>query len=329
MSSAIGGTSGVTSISTLNATGGPLTGGVTFQGGTGVTLSVSSNVITINGSSGVVGPAPTSAPTLTATPGNAQVSLSWTTVSGATSYVLYNGSTLIFSGAGTSYTDTGLTNGTLYHYTVNAVFNNAAGPGGTASATPVAPVISGSASSSGTTGSAVVALPTNASGDLLQMFLWNDSNNSWNGNRPAGWSNVKNQATGTGNTTGDVFEIVSPGGLTSVTIVSIGQSHWRSIVANYGTKTIETATSVAGGSSTTAIVCPSITPTAGAHGMSSYYFGDSSATATASVQAGQASVVNGGIAVGTETVTGTAATGTRTGSTTIAAFNGGITTLCH
>lgn len=81
--------------------------------------------------------APPSAPgNLTATPGNAQVSLSWSAVQGATSYLLYRGTT---SGGqastpvrtinnGTSVVDTGLTNGTKYYYKVAAANPGGIGP---------------------------------------------------------------------------------------------------------------------------------------------------------------------------------------------------------
>ena len=70
------------------------------------------------------------APTgLTATAGISQVTLAWTASSGATSYNVYRGATaggesatpLVTGIAGTSYTDTGLTNGTPYYYAVAAV----------------------------------------------------------------------------------------------------------------------------------------------------------------------------------------------------------------
>ncbi|MGO8674134.1 MAG: choice-of-anchor tandem repeat GloVer-containing protein, partial [Capsulimonadaceae bacterium] len=91
-------------------------------------------------------PAPTG---LTATAGNAQVSLSWTSTVGATSYNIYRatvsgaeGSTDCQSGiTTTTYTDTGLTNGTTYFYTVAAVNVGGVSPQSKeASATPELPI---------------------------------------------------------------------------------------------------------------------------------------------------------------------------------------------
>ncbi len=101
---------------------------------------------------------PPSAPgTPTATAGNAQVTLSWPAVSGATSYTVKRSTT---SGSGysnvatgltsTSYVNTGLTNGTTYYYVISASTscesNNStqasaaptAGTGGTEPCTPSA-----------------------------------------------------------------------------------------------------------------------------------------------------------------------------------------------
>jgi hypothetical protein len=64
---------------------------------------------------------------VTATPGNGVVTLSWGAVSGATSYSVYRGTsaggeTLYQSGLSTTtYSDTGVTNGTTYFYQVSAV----------------------------------------------------------------------------------------------------------------------------------------------------------------------------------------------------------------
>ncbi len=91
-----------------------------------------------------VAPPPPSAPTgLVATAGNAQVTLTWNASSGATSYHVkrstINGSGYAQVGAPTttSFTNTGLTNGTTYYYVVTAL--NTAGESGNsnqASGTP-------------------------------------------------------------------------------------------------------------------------------------------------------------------------------------------------
>nr|WP_139367674.1 glycoside hydrolase family 6 protein [Bacillus alkalicellulosilyticus] len=94
------------------------------------------------------GPTVPSAPTgVTATAGNAQVSLTWDAVSGATSYTVKRrtsptGSlTTVATGlTSTSFTNTSLTNGTTYYYVVTAV--NSAGESVNStqvSATPSAP----------------------------------------------------------------------------------------------------------------------------------------------------------------------------------------------
>jgi fibronectin type 3 domain-containing protein len=87
-------------------------------------------------------------PGLTASPGNTRVSLSWSPAPGAVSYNVYRGTssggegpTPIATGVtGTSFTDTGLTDGTTYFYQVTSV--HAAGeslPSGEVSATPIPP----------------------------------------------------------------------------------------------------------------------------------------------------------------------------------------------
>ncbi|MGN6719026.1 MAG: galactose oxidase-like domain-containing protein [Candidatus Binatia bacterium] len=74
------------------------------------------------------GLAPPSAPVLlSAMPGNGQVVLSWSTSSGATSYNVKRATisggpyTIIATSSSTSYTNSGLTNGTTYYYVVSAV----------------------------------------------------------------------------------------------------------------------------------------------------------------------------------------------------------------
>jgi YD repeat-containing protein len=123
-----------------------------------------SNAITLDAT------APTNG-TLSATAGNTQVSLSWSgftdATSGIGSYKLEyatgaapstcSSGTQIYSGTGTSYTHTGLTNGTTYYYRACAIDNaQNTSSGSTASATPVGgtppTVTSGSASSITATG---------------------------------------------------------------------------------------------------------------------------------------------------------------------------------
>lgn len=87
-------------------------------------------------------PAPSSPTNLQASAGDGSVSLTWTASATATAYKIYRGGTLLATQSGTTYTDTGLTNGTLYSYTIKA--SNAGGESGTssvASATPVASVV--------------------------------------------------------------------------------------------------------------------------------------------------------------------------------------------
>ena len=89
-----------------------------------------------------VPPAPTN---LMATAGNAQVGLSWSASSGATSYNVKRSTTsggpytTIASPTTTSYTDTGLTNGTTYYYVVSAV--NAAGESANSSQVSATPLL--------------------------------------------------------------------------------------------------------------------------------------------------------------------------------------------
>jgi fibronectin type 3 domain-containing protein len=92
--------------------------------------------------------APTQAPAaptgLTATAGNAQVSLTWTASSGATSYNVKRGTTSggpytqVSSVTVPSFLDTGLTNGTTYFYVVSAV--NSIGESPNSAQTSVTPV---------------------------------------------------------------------------------------------------------------------------------------------------------------------------------------------
>ena len=94
-----------------------------------------------------VPPPPSTAPVLTAEPGNARVMLSWSVVAGATSYRVYRstlaiGETPVASTSATSFKDWSVVNGTMYRYRV--VPRNMGGDGPSSSvveATPLAPPV--------------------------------------------------------------------------------------------------------------------------------------------------------------------------------------------
>src|SRR5271156_829799 len=116
---------------------------------------------------------PPNAPTgLQATAGNAQVSLTWTASTGATSYHVKRATTSggpytqISAPTTTNFADTGLANGTIYYYVVSAL--NSAGESANssqASATPAAPATPPQAPTglAATAGNAEVSLTWTAS----------------------------------------------------------------------------------------------------------------------------------------------------------------------
>ena len=93
-------------------------------------------------------PAAPAAPTgLVATAGNAQVALTWTAVSGATSYTVLENGTAVTTTTSASATVTGLTNGTTYSFTVEAT--NGGGSSAQSSAVVATPVASTPAAPTG------------------------------------------------------------------------------------------------------------------------------------------------------------------------------------
>jgi len=115
--------------------------------------------------------APATPTGLTATAGNAEVSLTWTASSGATGYHVKRSTTSgaetqISAPTSTSYSDTGLTNGTKYYYVVSAVNSGGESANSSAvSATPTAPVTAPSTPTGlhATGGNAQVSLSWSAS----------------------------------------------------------------------------------------------------------------------------------------------------------------------
>ena len=128
-------------------------------------------------------PPPPAAPAgFTATAGNGQVALAWTTTPGASGYNLKrslvsggNYVTILSNTAATSYTDTGVTNWTACYYVVSAL--NAGGEGansGEAAATPQSPPISAAetGASSGiriTGGTGTVIFKASVAGHFYQL----------------------------------------------------------------------------------------------------------------------------------------------------------------
>lgn len=114
---------------------------------------------------------------LTAAAGNAQVSLSWATSVGASSYNVYRGTSsgaavLLQSGlTAPSFTNTGLSNGTTYYYQVTAVnASGESGRSGEVSATP-APASAYSLFDFGTGTSPVATGATNVSAQAFNANL--------------------------------------------------------------------------------------------------------------------------------------------------------------
>lgn len=132
-----------------------------------------------------VAPAPPTPTGLAATPGNAQVRLTWNASAGATSYHVKRSTTSgaetqVAAPASNSYTDAGLTNGTKYFYVVSAVDSGGESANSAeVSATPAAP-LTPPATPSGlqaTAGNAEVSLSWNASAGAATYNLKRSTTN--------------------------------------------------------------------------------------------------------------------------------------------------------
>ena len=155
---------------TVNTTGlvtGTTAGSATITATTVDGGKTNTSAITVTNASP---PTPTG---LTATAGNAQVSLSWTASFGATSYNVYRSTTsggpyttIATNITTTGYTDTGLANGTTYYYVVTAV--NGFGEGGysnQANATPPTSFVK--ASQNQLSGTSIRVTMTNNASDTI------------------------------------------------------------------------------------------------------------------------------------------------------------------
>jgi|GEM_PF-6640758 len=126
---------------------------------------------------------PPSAPTgLTASAGDTLISLSWTSGTAATSYVIQRSSdgvnfTTIGTATSTNYVDDGLTNGTTYYYEVSSVNN--LGQSGDSAAVSVSPTNQGSISINFQGGSSSNGTPSlMASSEIAGYFPASNWNNA-------------------------------------------------------------------------------------------------------------------------------------------------------
>ena len=133
--------------------------------------------------------APATPTNLTATPGNAQVSFSWSAATGAISYNLYRATTSGGEGStpyrtgltGTTFTDTGLTNGTTCYYQVTAV--NSGGQSGKSSEVSAVPQAAASFSLWSSTAAPYVASDPDTSAVELGVKFTSDKAGSITGIR--------------------------------------------------------------------------------------------------------------------------------------------------
>jgi len=121
--------------------GGILTG-VNFLNGTLDDVRLYDRVLSASEVAELAGSVPAAPTGVTASGGNAQVSVNWNAAAGATRYILARATaaggpyTVIATLSGTSFADTGLADGTVYHYVVRAMnLVGTSGDSGEASAT--------------------------------------------------------------------------------------------------------------------------------------------------------------------------------------------------
>ena len=147
----------------------------------GATVTSSPVTVTINDPLPSAPAAPTG---ITATAGNAQVSLTWTSSAGASSYSVYRASqtggpwtTPLASGlTATAYNDATAANGTLYFYVVTASNSGGESPvSGEASATPQLPLPTAPQSLTATAGNAQVSLTWTGSAEASSYSVYRAS----------------------------------------------------------------------------------------------------------------------------------------------------------
>jgi hypothetical protein len=157
-------------------------------------------------------PAPTVPTNVVATPGNAQVVLTWAASAGATSYQVFSGSTMLGTTTTTTYTATGLTNGTTYSFTVVAINGGGASPASPAvTATPLV---------------ASLAVPTNVVVDSSTSLLTGALRVTWTAVPSATSYSVYRDGTliGTATTTTYIPSSTPIGSQSVYTVVAVNSS---------------------------------------------------------------------------------------------------------
>lgn len=158
---------------------------------------------------------PPSAPTgLTATAGNAQVSLSWNASSGAVSYTVERATTstgpyttIASSVSNTTYTDSSVSNGTTYYYVVLAVNSDGSTASNQVSAKPVLPAPLTPTGLSAAAGNAQVSLSWNASGAATSYNVYRSNSGTGTFNLIATTANTSYTNTNLTNGTTYYYEV--------------------------------------------------------------------------------------------------------------------------
>jgi fibronectin type 3 domain-containing protein len=182
-----------------------------------IRVGTSYSVVTPAAAGGATPSAPTG---LTATGGSGQVTLSWTASSEATSYNVYEGSSSGGEGStpvatgitSTTYTVSGLTNGTTYYFKVTAVDTaGTSGDSNEASATPELSAPSAPTGLTATGGSGQVALSWTASTGATSYNVYEGSSSGGEGPTPiaTGIASTTYAVTGLTNGTAYYFKVAA------------------------------------------------------------------------------------------------------------------------
>jgi chitodextrinase len=159
--------------------------------------STPSNAVTVKTAGAADTAVPSTPSGLSASPGNTTVVLSWLSATdnvGVTGYRVYRNGVLVGSPAGTSFGDTGLTNGTSYAYTVKAAdaAGNLSAASGSATVAPFAPADTTApaapANLAAAAGNAQVALTWSAASDNVGVSGYRVYRNGTLVGSPAGTS---------------------------------------------------------------------------------------------------------------------------------------------